>query len=316
MRRTQQFQARAQPLPGRHPYTNRRPMAVTGPFDRARLIEFLTRRHPHIAELRWRDDVMTGHVEVDGRPIADPEHIVRAGNQVAHVLPDCVEPTVSVRVRVLFEDDSFVVLHKPAPLPVHPCGRYHLHSLTWLWARCFDGQQLRPVHRLDTDTAGLLLLAKSSSAARALSDQFAARTVHKAYLALVEGEPPGRVVELNYPVSSTSQGRGRRSVDATGRSAQTRVELLATASGRSLLAVHPRSGRTNQIRVHLSTWGHPIVGDVTYAGDEPLISGTALCLQAWRLGFCHPTTGDAMTFEDRVEPWAAPFTDDHPSEDD
>ena len=307
-KRTRKFAARVLPLPGALPYVNRRPMSVTGAFDRSTLLEFLVARHPHVGKRQWLARVVDGLVEVDARAIISPEHRVRAGNAVVHVMPDTVEPEVSTDVRVLHEDTAMIVLHKPAPLAVHPCGRYNRNSLTKLLEHCFPGEAFLPVHRLDADTAGLLVLAKSRAAARNLSQQFERREVDKVYLALVHGQPTSASFDNHRAISPRSAGTGKRHVIEGGQPASTRFEVLASVGEASLVLARPSSGRTNQIRVHLADLGQPVVGDQAYSGKGALISGTEpLCLHAWRLQLRHPTTGQFVSFEDHPPAWAQPF---------
>lgn len=308
--RARLFAERARPLWGRTPYTNRRPMSVTGPYDGFPLLEFLLRRHPHVDEAAWCDDLARGHIEIDERVVVDGTTVVRAGNRIVHIVPDTIEPEVAVDVAVLFEDEAMVVVDKPAPLPVHPCGRYHRHTLTALWSRCFDGDTVRPVHRLDVDTTGLLVLAKHRDAARALSRQFEARTVDKHYFAVVKGVPDLSRFDLAASISRAPAGLGKRCVEPDAASAHTWCERVAVddSGERALLWVRPSSGRTNQIRVHLGQAGHAIVGDAAYGGHEPLISGTSrLCLHAWRIALRHPDEGRVLEFETELPDWVSAF---------
>ncbi|MCG5055182.1 MAG: RluA family pseudouridine synthase [Myxococcales bacterium] len=308
--RTRAFSLRSDPLPGRTPEDNPRVMTVAGRFDKLTLAAFLSRAHPHVACDDWRARAEAGSLCLEGQRVRDLNVTVRAGNRLIHTIPRETEPDVATAVRFLYEDPHIFVVHKPAPLPVHPCGRFRRNTLTALFAHAFS-ESVKPVHRLDADTAGLMVLARTRQAAHHLGRQFESRTVEKDYLALVEGLPPWDRLACTLPLSSAPQGAGKREVvpegpDA-GHDALTLFERLRpdVANARCLLRAKPSSGRTNQIRVHLAALGFPIVGDAAYAGTDAFTSGQfPLCLHAFKLAFRHPHTDAPLSFEDVAPPWA------------
>ena len=257
--------------------------------------------------------VAAGKVSVDGRPATGRAARVVAGATVEVEVPDAAEdddvvrPDPSVEVQVLHEDDAVIVVDKPAGLVVHPGAGHRDGTLVGgLLARFPElagvGDPARPgvVHRLDRGTSGLLVVARTPAAYDDLVVQLAERTVERRYAAVVLGvpAPPSGVVDA--PIGRSPRDPTRMAVAATGRPARThyRVEQafeLPVAAAR--LVCRLETGRTHQVRVHLSAIGHPVVGDARYGGDRPTLPAPRPCLHAARLGFRHPSTGEAVAFE-------------------
>ena len=281
-------------------------------YDGETLERFLATSHPHIAVDVWVQRARLNRLTIDGRAIRDLDVKVRAGNRIVHTISQEIEPEVSVDLRFLYEDEALMVLSKPAPLAVHPCGRYNRNSLLPLLAHVFGDNEWRPVHRLDADTTGLLVLAKTPAAARHLGRQFEARTVAKLYLARVASVPPEPRFSCDLAVTDAPGLLGKRSTHAAPKEggsgsagAFTAFEHIATLGRESLVTAAPSSGRTNQIRVHLAALGLPIVGDDAYSSNEEFTTGrTTLCLHAWRLAFKHPDDDRLLAFEDQRPVWA------------
>lgn len=310
--RTEEFQRKALPLPGSVPRDNLRPMNVALAHEGKSLRAFLMDLHPHIDLTVWQLRAHEGHLHVDGRRVYDFDQPVRAGNRVVHTIAQEVEPDVSVNLRFLYEDDALAVVSKPAPLAIHPCGRYNRNSLLPLLCHVFGAQPWHPVHRLDADTTGLLVLAKTPSAARHLGKQFEARTVKKLYLARVVGTPQSTHFSCDLQITNAPGKAGKRTAhDANSGGGQllapafTEFEHLATLVDQSLVSAAPSSGRTNQIRVHLAALGLPIVGDDSHSTSNEFTSGrTSLCLHAWQLAFRHPADEEMLQFEDSAPAFA------------
>lgn len=206
--------------------------------------------------------------------------------------------------RVILDDPVFAVINKPAGLSVHPgAGRSSGTLLDWLDAELPVTAKLERhglVHRLDKDTSGVLLIAKTEEAATALSSQFKQREVEKTYLALVRGVPTQVEAELDAPIARHHADRKKFAVRPDGKEAQTTYKVIDTFPGHALLEVRPRSGRTHQIRVHLAALGHPIIGDATYG--EPDKELNRQFLHAAKLKFAHPKTGKSVTVEAPLSP--------------
>ncbi|HEY8108592.1 MAG TPA: RluA family pseudouridine synthase [Patescibacteria group bacterium] len=198
---------------------------------------------------------------------------------------------------VLIDEPDFAVVDKPAGLSVHPgAGRPDGTLLDWLAANVPETGSLERhglVHRLDKDTSGALLVAKTPEAAAALSKQFKDRSVQKTYLALVRGVPAEPAAELDAPIARHHADRKKFAVRPDGKESLTAYEVAETPPGYALLEVRPKTGRTHQIRVHLAALGNPIVGDATYGSTER--GPGRQFLHAAKLTFKHPRTGKSVT---------------------
>jgi 23S rRNA pseudouridine1911/1915/1917 synthase len=235
---------------------------------------------------------------------------MRAGQQVAIVVPPPQEATVipqAMPLDVVHEDDDLLVINKPPGLTVHPgAGRPSSTLVNAVAARVPQllglGGGLRPgiVHRLDKDTSGLLVVAKSEAALRDLQAQVAARTMRRTYLALVTGRPALDEGTVNAPIGRDRRHRTRMAVVRTGRPAVTRYRVLERMAAHALVEAHLVTGRTHQIRVHFAHLGHPVAGDPVYGRRGPDARALGLsrqALHAYRLQFRHPRTGAAAAFE-------------------
>jgi len=257
---------------------------------------------------RW---IEQGRVRVNEREVQASLR-VRTGDLVEAIPPD-PEPSgmapESIPLAVLHEDADLIVLDKPAGIVVHPAPGHPGGTLVnALLHHCDDlagvGDVLRPgiVHRLDRGTSGVLVVAKSDLAHRHLAEQFREHSVDRVYLALVRGTPGAESGSVDLPIGRHLRDRKRMSVRSRGgREAATswRVARRFPRSGRTLLEVRPRTGRTHQIRVHLATIGLPIVGDPVYGRRGRAAPETGLerpALHAERLVFTHPRTGQRLDF--------------------
>ncbi|MDY6907808.1 MAG: RluA family pseudouridine synthase [Chloroflexota bacterium] len=245
-----------------------------------------------------------GLVTVNGRA-ARAGLKLNAGDRIVVMAPPpqaTVPQPEAIPLRIVYEDGDVLVVDKPAGLTVHPAPGHPEHTLVnAVLAHCPDlggtGSDARPgiVHRLDRDTSGLMVVAKSERAYRSLTEQMRSRTVTKRYLALVEGHlsPEQGIIEA--ALGRDPQRRMRMAVVSQGREAVTRYRVIEYLDGRTLLEVTPETGRTHQIRVHLAAIGHPVVGDQVYGSRSPLVARQFL--HAWRLGFELPGSGERAEFE-------------------
>lgn len=292
-------------LPGSVPAENKRPLYVGAKFDRAKLGTFLTELHPHVTH--WRQRVAEGRLRRRDAPLLW-DSILRAGDTVIHIEPASIEPDVATNVRVIYEDDWIVAFDKPSPLPMHPSGRFNRNTLESFLAPVFAPQRLRPAHRLDANTTGLVLFSKSRRIARLLQPQFEAQSLEKTYLVELEGALDKNRVSCHTPVSRVAGPAGRRTTDSPGREAHTRFEAIERRCTTTLCEARPDTGRTNQIRVHALELGHPVVGDRAYADAKaPMtltINDPVMRLHAWKLRFDHPATEEALTLEAPPPSWA------------
>jgi 23S rRNA pseudouridine1911/1915/1917 synthase len=279
-----------------------------------RLDQTLAELMPEYSRSRVQRWIADGQVLVDGNP-RRPRDRVWGGEAVrldAALEPETDATPQPIPLRVLFEDDQLLVIHKPAGLVVHPAAGNRdgtlLNALLYRVPALASVPRAGIVHRLDKDTSGLLVVAKTLEAHHALVEQLRERRVHREYRALVMGElVSGGVIDA--PIGRHPTQRTRMAVVLGGRPAVTRYRVLERYPGHSLLAVELETGRTHQIRVHLAHVNHPLVGDRTYGarprppkGCDPALT-VALqqfprqALHAIRLGLLHPGSGVPLQWE-------------------
>jgi len=241
-----------------------------------------------------------GRVTVDGDP-RPKRHRVAAGERIAVAAPAARAPGAAadeVPYAIAWEDEHLLVVDKPAGVVVHPAPGHRGATLSEALAgRAAGGEdpaRAGIVHRLDRDTSGLLVVAKSEAVHRALQAAIRERAVRREYLALVEGCPPARSGTIDAPVGRDRRVRTRMSTDTDEpREARTHFTLERALPGAALLRVVLETGRTHQIRVHLQAIGHPVAGDPEY-GTAGLLGLTRQFLHAARLAFAHPVTGEPL----------------------
>jgi 23S rRNA pseudouridine1911/1915/1917 synthase len=245
-----------------------------------------------------------GAVRVDGAVVAK-RHKVAEGQRVE--VDDVAETPAPVDVRatvdfaVPYEDEHLLVVDKPPGLVVHPAKGHLTGTLAQaLEGRAFGGEEgwrAGLVHRLDRDTSGLMVVAKSEAVHAALKAALQRREVTREYLALVEGRPPARTGTIDAPIGRDRRVRTRMSTDTdVPREAVTHFELVEALPATTLLRVRLETGRTHQIRVHLQAIGHPVAGDPEY-GTPGLLGLERQFLHAARLAFPHPVTGEPVEVE-------------------
>ena len=301
------------PLPGRRPQDNFRPLRVSARHDGYALLDFVAELFPHIPRDSWKATIEAGDLVDQQRTPLTASHIVRVGERCSTRERMQIEPDVNVDIELLHEDPAVIVVHKPAPLPTHPSGRFHRNTLEWILRQVYAPEKPRPAHRLDANTSGLAVFTRSAAHARVLQPQFERGEVQKKYLARVIGHPPEGRFECSATIATTTGHCGARIVDEdVGVPAHTDFEVLERLpDGTSLLSVTPRTGRTNQIRVHLWHLGWPIRGDAMYQPDHKLgevqthaVGDAPLNLHAWQLTFAHPAHGGVVSFQAPTPAWA------------
>ncbi len=295
---------------------------VAGSQAGARLDRWLAEALPSQSRSRLQALIAEGRVTVDGRTVSEPSRKVKDGEHITLAVPEATPArpqAEAIPLVVVYEDADLIVVDKPAGMVVHPApGSSSATLVNALLHHCGAslsgiGGEKRPgiVHRLDKDTSGLIVAAKTDAAHRALAAQFAGHTITRAYKALCWGVPSPAQGSVGGRIGRSPRDRKKMAVlTRGGREALTnyRVEQVFGRTA-ALLECRLATGRTHQIRVHLASIGHPLVGDPTY-GRPPratrgeLGAGTERALRAfhrqalhaWQLGFTHPSTGERLLF--------------------
>lgn len=280
-------------------------MATVGAeFHGQRLDRVLVAMAPEFSRNHLQGLIERGHVRVDAQTAQVSSRKARAGQ---HLEVELVPTQESLAFRpepmpltALYEDEHLLVLDKPAGLVVHPApGNWSGTLLNGLLAR-YPGAQVLPragiVHRLDKDTSGVMVVAKTLAATTALSRAIAAREVHRSYLALAHGCVEPARQQIDAPIGRDPASRIRMAVVPGGKPARTDLECLDSRDGISALRCTLHSGRTHQIRVHLAWKGHPLVADNMYGGRFQL-GMTRQALHARRLAFAHPADARPVVVE-------------------
>jgi RluA family pseudouridine synthase len=301
------------PLPGGRPRDHFRPLNIPGECDGLTLLAALERMVGNVPASEWPAEFARHRiVNWEQAPVAATQ-IVRAGQRYRHLFPSVTEPDVNGAVEILHEDAALIVVNKPAPLPMHAGGRFYLNTLQHILNAAYQPQTPHPAHRLDANTTGLVLVARTREFAGKLQAQFAQGSVEKIYLARVSGELPGEKFYCDAPIRAAAGEHCSRTIDLeNGLSARTEFRLLQRLSnGTSLLEARPLTGRTNQIRVHLWHLGLPVCGDATYLPGRQLgrtqtlaVGDPSLCLHASHTKFLHPASGEPVEFHAPLPAWA------------
>jgi 23S rRNA pseudouridine1911/1915/1917 synthase len=310
---------------------------VAGDEGSVRLDRVLAARLADLSRSRLKALILAGSVTVRDTPIRDPAYHVAKGDTITIDVPEAAPPEPKgedIALDIVFEDDDIIVIDKPKGLVVHPAAGHETGTLVnALIAHCGAslsgiGGVRRPgiVHRLDKDTTGLMVVAKNDRAHQSLTAQFAdhGRTgpMRRGYMAFIWGAPNRQRGTVDAPIDRHPYAREKMAVRDGGREAVTHWELLESFSGRdgkpvaSLLACQLETGRTHQIRVHLSHAGHPLMGDAVYGshfktkagqlgtrGKEALTALGRQALHAYLLTLEHPRTGELLH-------WEAPLPED------
>lgn len=281
-----------------------------------RLDVFLARRLS-LSRSRVAALIAEGRITVDGRA-PRKSHVVQPGQRIEVVIPPpgpAVARPEALPLDIRYEDEALLVVNKPAGMVVHPAPGHAAGTLVNALLHGVKdlsgiGGVLRPgiVHRLDRDTSGLILVAKTDAAHRALGEALRRRQIRRRYVAMTWGHLPESPLTIDAPIGRHPRDRKRMAVVPEGRHAATRVRVRERWLAAELLEVRLETGRTHQIRVHLAHVGHPVVGDAVYgAGWERGMSGAGRrwalelarrvprqFLHAWELEFPHPLTGEAI----------------------
>jgi len=282
--------------------------------QRERLDVFLTGRLPEFSRSRVQGLIKDGFVRVGGQVVTKTGRDLEAGEalevRIPPPLPTGLIPE-NIPLDILFENDDLLVVNKPAGMVVHPSPGHESGTLVHAalgYAPGIEGigGEERPgiVHRLDKETSGLIVIAKNERAHRWLQDQFRDRSVEKYYLALVDGAPPTPSGRVDAAIGRNTSHRKMMGVvpEAKGRAAVSEYRTLEAFPDHTLLEIHPLTGRTHQIRVHLAFLGCPVTGDTVYGRHRPSVPLDRHFLHAFRLKITLPGEQTPRAFEAPLPP--------------
>ena len=270
------------------PYAHTRHVKIPTSFQGVPLIDFLSERYPYRSRAYWAERVQAGDVRIEGSDVSHPKDVLKRASAVTFFTQRVVEPTVPDEVRIVGEGEGWVAVEKPAPMPVHPGGRYFKNTCLAITEELL-GQKIYPVHRLDAVTSGLVVFATDDRMASTMTQALSEGRVEKEYRAHVFGRVEDDEQIIDQPIrrksgfvfesvplevtaqeaadteptieSSKSKGRGNL------KQAQTLIRVLERGQDSSLVQCIPLTGRTHQIRLHCQAMGHPILEDPIYGPD-------------------------------------------------
>ncbi len=279
---------------------------VTPAEQGARLDKYVGAQRADLSRSFLQTLIADGNVRVND--IArKPNYRVQAGDTVSLEIPPPAEATAqpeNIPLDFLYQDDDLLVINKRAGMVVHPAAGHSsgtlVNAVLGYAPEIITSNQERPgiVHRLDRDTSGVMLIAKNDNALHELQRQFAAREIHKTYLALVHGIVKTPQGKIDAPLARDPRDRKKMAIvqNARARDALTNFSVLAHTEKYTLLRVEPETGRTHQIRVHLAFLKHPVVADEVYGKKKNELGLPRQFLHAWRIAFKHPRSGTPLAF--------------------
>ena len=251
------------------------------------------------------------NIKVNGKETKH-SYKLKLNDEIEIFVPEAKEINLKAQdipLNVIYEDNDIIVINKPKGMVVHPAnGNLDGTLVNAVMNKCKDslsgiGGEIRPgiVHRLDKDTSGAIIVAKNDKAHIALSEQLKNHEVKKTYLALVRGIIKENEATINMPIARSKKDRKKMDVDKNGKEAITHFKVLGRYKNKyTLLQINLETGRTHQIRVHLSHIGYPIIGDEVYSNGKNEWNVSGQCLHAWKLEFIHPITGKKISLEAEI----------------
>ena len=272
-----------------------------------RLDAYIATKNENITRTSAQRMIEEGNILVNGKK-QKVAYKINTDDVVTVVPEEIKEVSIEaedIPIDVIYEDKDIIVVNKPKGMVVHPAnGNYNGTLVNAIMGMCKEtlsgiGGELRPgiVHRLDKDTSGLLIIAKNDKAHVKMSDQIKNHEVKKTYIALVRGVIKENEATIDMPIGRSTSDRKKMAVNKEGKNAITHIKVLKRYDKYTLLQVNIETGRTHQIRVHLSYIGYPIIGDTTYSNGKNEFGVVGQCLHAKSLEFKHPITGKEMKLE-------------------
>ncbi|XZE46253.1 pseudouridine synthase [Pirellulaceae bacterium SH467] len=295
------------------PYENRRWISIPQRYAGLPLLDALCQFMPGYSQEAWIEDIKEGLVQCPRRNYqpASAQEIVQEGARFLHCQPGTVEPPISDSIDLIDEDEALVVVSKGAPLPVHPSGRYAKNTLLSILQEAYAPEKLRPCHRLDLNTTGLVVFARRYKYAQSIQQQFADGAVEKVYLVQVDGNVEWDCTECREPISKESLPNGGRGIDPAGQHAESIFRVLERGENSTKLEAKLITGRTHQLRLHLASLGHPVVNDPLYlpggmtrSQPDAVRMAQPMQLHCYRMALRHPVTNQCVEWVAPREPSA------------
>lgn len=280
---------------------------IVDDVDNIRLDTYISANDNDLSRERVKKLMDDGNILVNGT-VKKNSYKVKSGDVIEIDMPELKDTKIEAQdipIEVVYEDDDIIVVNKPKGIVVHPANGNHDGTLVnAIMNICKSslsgiGGEIRPgiVHRLDKDTSGLLIVAKNDKAHISMSQQIKDRKVNKRYIALVRGIIGEDEATINMPIARSKKDRKKMAVDKDGREAITHFKVIKRYDKYTLLDIKIDTGRTHQIRVHMSEIGHPVIGDEVYSNGKNEFGVKGQMLHARSLDFVHPITGKKMHLE-------------------
>jgi len=278
-----------------------------------RIDKFVAGRETELSRSAIQKYIESGHVKVNGKEV-QKSYKIKADDEISIIVPNVTEIAIeaeNIPIEIVYEDDDLLVVNKPKGMVVHPApGNWSGTLVNALMYHCRDSLsgingELRPgiIHRIDKDTSGLLIVAKNDFAHRSLAEQIKEHSCMRCYEAICVGRFSDECGTVDAPIARHPVDRTKMAVVAGGKDAVTHWSVKEELNGFTHVSLKLETGRTHQIRVHMSSMGHPLYGDTVYGGGKSrsetvnagLVRGQ--CLHAKTIGFIHPRTGEQMFFD-------------------
>ena len=290
---------------------NIKKIKVNDEFEGKRIDVYISSVDTQLSRTMIQKLIQEKNIKVNGK-IVKASYKVVSGDEIEMEIPEPKEINLkpqNIPLDVIYEDNDIIVINKPKGMVVHPAnGNPDGTVVNAVMALCKDslsgiGGEVRPgiVHRLDKNTSGIMIIAKNDKAHINLSEQLKNHEVKKTYIALVRGIINENEATINMPISRSKNDRKKMAVNRDGKNAITHFKVLGRYKNKyTLLKVNIETGRTHQIRVHLSHIGHPVIGDDVYSNGKNEWGISGQCLHAWKIEFNHPITKKKMELEAKI----------------
>lgn len=290
---------------------NIKKIKVNDEFEGKRIDVYISSVDTQLSRTMIQKLIQEKNIKVNGK-IVKASYKVVSGDEIEMEIPEPKEINLkpqNIPLDVIYEDNDIIVINKPKGMVVHPAnGNPDGTVVNAVMALCKDslsgiGGEVRPgiVHRLDKNTSGIMIIAKNDKAHINLSEQLKNHEVKKTYIALVRGIINENEATINMPISRSKNDRKKMAVNRDGKNAITHFKVLGRYKNKyTLLKVNIETGRTHQIRVHLSHIGHPVIGDDVYSNGKNEWGISGQCLHAWKIEFKHPITKKKMELEAKI----------------